>query len=277
MKNGINHIDQGSSDKEIIQIFASFLRATLRFLRFPRRPLRETLFLILIMTGTLHGQEVKNLRVSQVVNRVNIVYDLEGQVRYYKVALFYTTDDGKTWWGPLKNVNGDIGEKQTPGVNKTIVWDALAEKGPIEGMLQFKVVADLNQEAGKAEAVKKIRVGQKKSEAKPWLDDEKFNRAKSSKTTWLISALVTAGIGTFSYLQADKLYDQYQAAESDAEALHNKIAMYDKITPIAFGIAGGCTVGFIIGAARQGKIKKQLSVQPVSLVDGGGIKLALTF
>ena len=107
-------------------------------------------FLLIATTSTL-AQEVKNIRVSQVVNRVNIVYDLEGQYRYYHVSLFYSVDEGKNWLGPLKNVNGNVGENQEPGTNKTIVWDALAEKGPIEGIMQFKVVAELSRQGVKTE------------------------------------------------------------------------------------------------------------------------------
>jgi len=43
----------------------------------------------------------------------------------------------------LKHLAGDVGENQKPGTNKTILWDAFSEIGPLEGMVRFKIVAEV--------------------------------------------------------------------------------------------------------------------------------------
>jgi len=74
------------------------------------------------------GQEVTNVRISQDGTSIVVLYDLEGKNDRYDVNLFYTTDDGKTWQGPLKNVTGDVAA-QLAGKNKKAIWNAIAEKG----------------------------------------------------------------------------------------------------------------------------------------------------
>ena len=213
------------------------------------------------------GQEVTNVRISQDGTSIVVLYDLEGKNDRYDVNLFYTTDDGKTWQGPLKNVTGDVAA-QLAGKNKKAIWNAIAEKGFIEGTIQFKLYAEpvkLISQIPEQQAMKNTYVPE-------------YYKYKKSKVLWLSGVLVAGALGTFSYLQAETYYDQYQAATTDAADLHQKVELYDKITPVAFGVAGLCALEFILKAGKQSRAKKQpLTLAPVSIKNGAGIGLAYTF
>jgi hypothetical protein len=59
---------------------------------------------------------------------------------YFSVSLYVSSDGGKTFTGPLREVKGDAGEGIRKGA-KTIVWDALKEMPFIEDTLTFRVRA----------------------------------------------------------------------------------------------------------------------------------------
>ncbi len=225
--------------------------------------------LMLIFTAfVLHGygQEIKNIRVTQQGNLVKVLYDLSGSGQTFKVELFYSVDNGQTWQGPLNGAAGDVGAMVQPGNNKQITWDVQTEPGLKEGLMQFQVVAEVSGTSVPNQTNIK--------EPKP---DLKISKYKTGKNISLTLALATAGTGVFTLLQSNKLYDEYQTATDNAAGLHKKIETYDKITPVAFAIAGASTVSFIIFASKYGKAKKQLSFQPFPLHDGGGLAVSFTF
>lgn len=222
------------------------------------------IFLITILTGysiLVASQEVKNIRVSQAGNRINILYDLTGIGNAVKLDLYYTTDNGVTWTGPLKNLSGEISNVNAPANNKRIVWDALTEVGEIKGNLQFRITADFS----------KIAVVQ------PVPTSADFRKHKTQKGVWLASTLVSSGIGLLTMSSSNKLYDDYQTAQEDAADIHKKIETLDVITPVAFGVAGLSALNFIIQAGKQAKARKQISFHPMYLPDGGGATLTFKF
>jgi hypothetical protein len=89
-----------------------------------------------------------------------------------------------------------------------------------------------------------------------------------------LSSTVT---GVFTYLQANKYYDDYKTATNFAGDLRSKVELYDIIYPVAFAIAGAGTVSFIVFSAKHGKAKKELTFQPVPLPDGGGLAVSFRF
>lgn len=211
------------------------------------------------------SQEIRNVKVSQEGTNVLITYDLAGEQAKYQVSLFYTLDDGKTWQGPLKHVTGDVSE-QSPGNGKKIYWNAAVEKSNIEGYIQFKLFAVLaDSKISEAIAEKPVYSPQ-------------YYKFQKGKTPWMIGTMICGAVGTFSHLQANKYYEQYKAATNDASDLHKKVELYDKVAPVAFGIAGFCALEFIIKASKQSKAKKQsLSFYPQPINQGAGIGLAYTF
>ena len=100
---------------------------------------------------------------------------------------------------------------------------------------------------------------------------------RKKKNFWLASTLVTAGVGAYSYWQADKLYSDYYSATTDAEDLHNQVETYDKIYPVAFGVAGACFIEFVVHAAKQGKAKRKLKLHPSYSKENKGLAMTYTF
>jgi hypothetical protein len=216
------------------------------------------------------AQDVQNIRVSQEGNRVNVLYDLSGTNELFKVSLHCTTDDGKSWKGPLKNVSGDVGININSGNNKLITWDVVAENVTTEGYMQFKVIADVVKPA-KATQIPKTEVKLNENIA------PNFKKYRTRKALTLTLAIASAGTGIYTYLEGNKLYDEYQSSGDDSSDLRTKIDLYDTIYPIAFAVAGASAITFAIIAGKHNKAKKQVSLQPVPLKKGGGLTATISF
>lgn len=235
----------------------------------------------------------------------------------YNISLYYTLDKGKTWLGPMLKISGDAGSSQSPGTNKLIIWDALSEQGPLEGMVQFKIETEIMPEpvtetVKEAKPKKEAAVSEKpeterkkaetarkepekrvekpvaettvpsvkpseKAVSQPWLNDETFKKTRTSKIVFLGSAIATSGLGFFAFSQGNSLYSEYEAGSTDAANLRKKIETFDMITPLAFGLAGICGAGFILKTVKAGNIKKQLSIHPYPDKTGSGVSLTYTF
>ncbi len=99
-------------------------------------------FLFLCLLGiTTYAQKVSNVTFRQEQSTIVISYDLETKTPC-KISLFVSTDDGKTWQGPLKKVTGDAGNKIVSG-NYSITWNVLEEFEELRGdKIKFQVRAD---------------------------------------------------------------------------------------------------------------------------------------
>lgn len=217
--------------------------------------------LSLFLGFSLNGfsQEIRNIRVTQAGTRINILFDLAGEATASKIDLYYTTDDGINWTGPLKFISGDVSNLNSPAQNLLVIWDAQAEKGSIEGTIQFKIETNISRVTSN----KPINLA--------------FKKHKTLKTIWLTTGLVSSGIGIYSVIEANKLYDDYKVAETEAANIHKKIEAYDIVAPVAFGLSGVSVLNFFIQAGKQSKAKKQVSLQPMYLPNGGGAMLTLKF
>jgi len=220
----------------------------------------------LVATFT-NAQSVSNIRFEKSGNEMVVYYDLSGeQGTAWNIEIYCSQDGGTTWGNPLRKLNGDFGPAIKPGTNKQVKWDVLDEREKLEGEISFKVTATEDYVSGTY-----------KSNVKPNYSAY-YYKYKKRKTVWLISALVSSGVGAYAYLQSEKYYKQYQNSTTDAADLHQKIQLFDQIYPIAFGVAGFCTVEFILKAGLQGKAKKQtLSFYPQPLNHGAGLGLICKF
>ena len=248
----------------------------------------------LLLIGKLaNAQSVTNIHFEQTGKQIVIYYDLWGDAEStWFIDVYCSQDGGESWKSPLEKVSGAVGKGIKPGPNQKVMWDVLQERDNLEGEITFKVEATKTE---KPKAAKTAVISQpvNKPTEKPVSKDpvkapEKiaervyyspdYYNYKKAKTGWLISALATGAVGTFSYLQAGSAYTKYKTATTDAASLHSKVQLYDTITPIAFGIAGFCAVEFILKSGKQKKAKGQtMSFYPVPLNNGGGIGLAYTF
>ena len=101
-----------------------------------------TLFLSLVCFTAVcsFGQTVSNVDAYQEGKNIIITYDTDkaGSVG----DVYCSTDGGRTWGAPLKQVTGDV-NKQVPAGSHRIVWDVLSEREKLSGAnICFKVVAN---------------------------------------------------------------------------------------------------------------------------------------
>lgn len=85
---------------------------------------------------------------------------------------------------------------------------------------------------------------------------------KRNRNIWLGSTIACSGIGVYSLLKSNQLYDEYQTATTNASDLHDKIETYDIITPVTFAAAGLCLVEFFIQNSKYKKAKSKLKLYP---------------
>lgn len=219
---------------------------------------------LLLLFGSNHfafSQAVSNVNVIPKGNSIEVTYDLGGE-GLFDVKLYFSDDNAKTWKGPLKLVTGDVGAMQKKGVAKKIIWDAAGEQNEFEGVLQFKIVADLMD----AQALPKI------SDAMSL----KLKKINQQRTLWAVSTLITAGVGAYSLTQTTKLYEDYKNATNDAASIRSKIEGLNLIGPIALGLAGFSAVEFILQSAKYKKTKKA-ALSAVYVPKGAGLSFSLNF
>jgi uncharacterized protein (TIGR02145 family) len=109
--------------------------------------LRHTLIIILILYGiTTYAQKVSNINFHQEQSTIIVSYDLETKTTC-KVSLYVSTNDGKTWQGPLTKVTGDVGDKIVSG-RHNITWNVLEEFEEFKGdNIKFQIRALGNNNA----------------------------------------------------------------------------------------------------------------------------------
>ena len=98
------------------------------------------LLLFVVTAVCSFGQTVSNVDAYQEGKNIIITYDIDkaGSVG----DVYCSTDGGRTWGAPLKQVTGDV-NKQVPAGSHRIVWDVLAEREKLTGAnICFKVVAN---------------------------------------------------------------------------------------------------------------------------------------
>ena len=100
------------------------------------------LSLIIVPLLFANGQTIQNIQARAEKNKVIINYDLVSDIEGQKftVELRSSIDN---YAAPLKEVTGDVGPDQTPGLGKTITWNGLKEQGNFSGSVTFEVVATL--------------------------------------------------------------------------------------------------------------------------------------
>lgn len=86
------------------------------------------------------GQTVSNVDAYQEGKNIIITYDTDKAG--FADFVFCSTDGGRTWSKPLRQVTGDV-NKQVPAGNHRIVWDVLSEREKLAGAnICFKVEAN---------------------------------------------------------------------------------------------------------------------------------------
>ena len=89
------------------------------------------------------AQKVNNVEASQQGQNIVVTYDLETE-QPCTINLFISTNDGNTWQGPLKQVQGQVGPNIKSGQNSITLF-VLTEFNELRGdNIRFKVDALTN-------------------------------------------------------------------------------------------------------------------------------------
>lgn len=97
-------------------------------------------------TLTQAQSNVSNIRIQQQDSILCVFYDLKGGKA--DISLYFSRDNGKTFIGPLTNIEGDAGTGITQGASKLILWNVVKEMGYIDiDNAKVKVVAHLIKES----------------------------------------------------------------------------------------------------------------------------------
>lgn len=189
-------------------------------------------FIFFLCLGNLYAQQV-TVKIQRPVldpatQQILVPYQLAElkphQLRY-DIALYYSTNEGKSYIGPLRQVSGDVGEGVLPGADKQIAWNflleapELTEKGNLV-KLKFKIVTRTNEAAKKA--AKSALGGPENallSVLVPGLGDGYVRQGKGygaiTFVTW--GTLATGLVFRWS---ARKNYDNYLGSSNTAELDH---------------------------------------------------------
>jgi len=101
------------------------------------------LFIINCLFTIVNAQNISNVTFRQVDKIVEVSYDLSTSERG-TVDLYYSINGGKTYIGPLKQVQGAVGTEQYGGRGKIISWNVLAEGIELNGNVSFKITFKSN-------------------------------------------------------------------------------------------------------------------------------------
>lgn len=110
----------------------------------------KAIFLLIIFMGfsfLLNAQRVVNIEPVRSGNNMVISYKITG-ARFnqkFDVSLYVSTDGGETFLGPLKAVQGDVGEDIPSGEHK-ITWNVFKEVNSLKGDIVFDVKARVTDE-----------------------------------------------------------------------------------------------------------------------------------
>jgi len=104
--------------------------------------IRASVLLLILLTSSVHCQEVENIQVQVKGHLIVVSFDLtsaDPSIKY-KIDLFSSHDDFQT---PLTAVTGDVNEDIIPGSGKQIFWTPREElPGNFNQEIQFKIVSE---------------------------------------------------------------------------------------------------------------------------------------
>jgi hypothetical protein len=107
----------------------------------------KKVYLLSLLTfnlSTLFSQEIKNINAAATGDKITVSYTVSGLKfnQSFDINLYYSTDKGKTFTGPVTSETGDIGKGINNG-SHLITWDALKEIDFLEKELIFDVRGEL--------------------------------------------------------------------------------------------------------------------------------------
>lgn len=99
--------------------------------------------IFIIVSQITKSQNISNIQYQRDGNKILITYSITDAKFYqaFNIDLYISFDNGENFIGPLKEVEGDVGEKVSAGKNKKIYWDVFRELDKLKGEIIFDIRA----------------------------------------------------------------------------------------------------------------------------------------
>ena len=154
-------------------------------------------YLSILFCFSIKAQTANIKSVEQKGQQIYITYDLQGSPGKYEIKLFVKSKNSYSWSSALRSVTGNVGQNQSVGINKQIIWDVLQDRDKFEGDWVFGIEAINITEKERKE--KK----EYKSNKKEYKNDI-LNNKKSSNLFNMDSKLIFG----YYYLKLDRFKDR---------------------------------------------------------------------
>lgn len=99
---------------------------------------------LILSLGNICGQEITSVTSRVLNNKIYIYYGVD-KIKFNKslnTKVFVSFDNGKSFSGPLKSVEGDVGDNIQKTQN-TVIWNPFEEYNSLEGDIIFDVRAEV--------------------------------------------------------------------------------------------------------------------------------------
>jgi uncharacterized protein (TIGR02145 family) len=118
---------------------------------------------LLMFTGSIHAQIVRNVNFTVHGTEIHITYDLldTGDEAQANICLYYSLNKGIDWEGPIsKNLSGDVGNDIAYGNAKKIIWKPLLSlPWFFSDYVMFKVASGTFTDTRDGKTYKWVRIG----------------------------------------------------------------------------------------------------------------------
>lgn len=201
--------------------------------------------------------EMLNAELKAEDTTIVVNYHLRGSKRrFYNTRLYYSNNKGNSFKGPLRALEGAIGDSLKPGKNKMVAWKFFRDNPYFNGKnIMFKV---------EAIEVPKIATGGPENAFRslliPGFGDTKVRNGYNYG--W-ITAVTYGLLGTGAYfnIRSNQKYNDYQARIPNTEAEHRDLfnqAKNSQNLARGFYIAGAAIwIADIVGVYIKGKRNRQ--------------------
>ncbi len=163
--------------------------------------------------------EIINTDLNQQDTTIVIEYNLKGsKKRYYDTRLYYSNNRGNSFKGPLRSIEGDLGDSTRVGNNKVVNWSFRKDNPYFDGkQIMFKI---------EATEVPKIATGGPSNAFKsllvPGLGDTEVRNGYNYG--WIaVATYACLGVGTYYHFRARSKNNDYRDRVANTASEHNEL------------------------------------------------------
>lgn len=106
---------------------------------------------------------------------------------------------------------------------------------------------------------------------------QELQKHKTLRTVWGGGAVLTAGIGGYSLVKSNNVFNDWKTATTDADKLKKEYKTYDAIGAASLVVSGVCISQVILQSLKIRKINQSVAMNIVPIDKGGAIVIALEF